>query len=146
MILLVPRCPVPGAATGVRTYPAEAFGDLSLTCTVSGYSITSGNCVWSWICQPPGKSLEWIGYITFGGSTNYSSSLKSRISITRDTSKNQFSLQLSSVTTEDTAVYYCARSTVRGPQCEHRHKPPCKYTQGQHGALSSRPAQLQSQC
>jgi hypothetical protein len=88
MILLVPRCPVPGAATGVRTYPAEAFGDLSLTCTVSGYSITSGNYVWSWICQPPGKSLEWIEYITFGGNTNYSSSLKSRISITRDTSKN----------------------------------------------------------
>jgi hypothetical protein len=96
---------------------------LSLNCTVSGYSITSGYD-WIWICQPPGKSLEWMGYISSGGSTYYSPPLKSRIAITRDTSKSQFSLQLSSVTTEDTAVYYCARGTVRGPQCEHRQNIP----------------------
>ncbi|KAM5240684.1 immunoglobulin heavy variable 4-38-2 [Hipposideros larvatus] len=96
---------------------------LSLTCTVSGYSITSAYC-WYWIRQPPGKGLEWIGYISSGGSTGYSPSLKSHTSISRDTSKNQFSLQLSSVTSEDTAVYYCARDTARGSQCEPRHKPP----------------------
>uniref|UniRef100_A0A8C0W145 Ig-like domain-containing protein n=1 Tax=Castor canadensis TaxID=51338 RepID=A0A8C0W145_CASCN len=96
--------------------PGEASQTLSLTCTVSGYSITSGNS-WIWIHQPPGKSLEWMGYITYSGGTYYSPSLKSRISITRDTSKNQFSLQLSSVTTENTAVYYCARGTVRRLQC-----------------------------
>jgi hypothetical protein len=84
---------------------------LSLTCAVYGYSITSGYD-WTWIRQPTGKSLEWMGYIRYDGSTNYSPSLKSHISISRDSSKNQFSLQLSSVTTEDTAVYYCARSTV----------------------------------
>jgi hypothetical protein len=66
-----------------------------------------------------------MGYISYGGSTSYNPSLKSHISIIRDKSKNQFSLQLSSVTTEDTNVYYCARNTVRGLQCEHRHKPPC---------------------
>jgi hypothetical protein len=59
-----------------------------------------------------------MGYLSSGGSTYYNPSLKSHISIARDTSKNQFSLQLSSVTTEDTAVDYCARGTVRGPQCE----------------------------
>ncbi|VTJ89909.1 Hypothetical predicted protein [Marmota monax] len=97
---------------------------LSLTCAVSGFSITTSGYWWSSIRQSPGKGLEWIGYISYGGGTNYSPSLKSRVSISRDTSKNQFSLQLSSLTTEDTATYYCARDTVRGPQCEPRHKPP----------------------
>ncbi|ELK29899.1 Ig heavy chain V-III region VH26 [Myotis davidii] len=83
---------------------------LSLICTVSGYSITSGYC-WTWIRQPQGKGLEWMGCIGYDGNTYYSPSLKSRTSISRDTSKNQFSLQLSSVTTEDMAVYYCATDT-----------------------------------
>jgi hypothetical protein len=84
---------------------------MSLTCAVYGYSITSGYW-WNWICQTPRKSLEWMGNIWYDGSTNYSPSLKSRISISRDMSKNQFSLQLSPVTTEDTAVCYCVRGTV----------------------------------
>ncbi|XP_054422193.1 Ig heavy chain Mem5-like [Pteronotus mesoamericanus] len=87
---------------------------LSLTCTVSGFSITTSSYGWIWIRQSPAKGLEYIGYITGGGSTSYSPSLKSRASISRDTSKNQFSLQLSSLSTEDSAVYYCARDTVRG--------------------------------
>uniref|UniRef100_G1QB60 Ig-like domain-containing protein n=1 Tax=Myotis lucifugus TaxID=59463 RepID=G1QB60_MYOLU len=86
---------------------------LSLTCTVTGYSITSGYC-WSWVRQPPGKGLEWMGCVNNDGNLYYTPSLKSRTSISRDTSKNQFSLQLSSVTTEDTAMYYCTRDTVRG--------------------------------
>nr|XP_054953404.1 uncharacterized protein LOC117975706 [Pan paniscus] len=99
---------------------------LSLTCAVSGGSITSGYYYWSWIRQPPGKGLEWIGYISYSGSTNYNPSLKSRVTISVDTSKNQFSLKLSSVTAADTAVYYCARGTVRGGECEPRQKPPCR--------------------
>uniref|UniRef100_UPI0012FE7F22 GE148 Heavy Chain Fab n=1 Tax=Macaca mulatta TaxID=9544 RepID=UPI0012FE7F22 len=82
---------------------------LSLTCAVSGGSI-SGGYGWGWIRQPPGKGLEWIGSIySSSGSTDYNPSLKSRVTISTDTSKNQLSLKLSSVTAADTAVYYCAR-------------------------------------
>ncbi|MBZ3883096.1 Ig heavy chain V region 3-6 [Sciurus carolinensis] len=68
---------------------------LSLICAVSGFSITTSYYCWSWIRQSPGKGLEWMGLICYDGSTNYSPSLKSQVSISRDTSKNQFSLQLS---------------------------------------------------
>uniref|UniRef100_UPI003F7783F8 Immunoglobulin light chain variable region n=1 Tax=Homo sapiens TaxID=9606 RepID=UPI003F7783F8 len=89
---------------------------LSLTCTVSGDSVSSGDYFWSWIRQPPGKGLEWIGYIFYGGNTKYNPSLKSRVAISVDTSKDQFSLKLTSVTAADTAVYYCATSYITGIQ------------------------------
>ncbi|EDL37203.1 mCG140410, partial [Mus musculus] len=89
---------------------AKPSQTLSLTCSVTGYSITSD--YWNWIRKFPGNKLEYMGYISYSGSTYYNPSLKSRISITRDTSKNQYYLQLNSVTTEDTATYYCARYTV----------------------------------
>ncbi|ERE73222.1 ig heavy chain V-II region COR-like protein [Cricetulus griseus] len=82
---------------------------LSLTCSVTGYSITSGY-YWIWIGQSRGKKLEWMGYITHSGDAVYNPSMRSPISITRETSKNQFFLQLNSVTTEDTATYYCAQT------------------------------------
>uniref|UniRef100_A0A673URZ7 Ig-like domain-containing protein n=1 Tax=Suricata suricatta TaxID=37032 RepID=A0A673URZ7_SURSU len=79
---------------------------LSLTCVVSGGSVSS-SYYWNWIRQRPGKALEWMGYWT--GSTSYNPAFQGRLTITADISKNQFSLQLSSVTAEDTALYYCAR-------------------------------------
>uniref|UniRef100_A0A8C6QQK1 Ig-like domain-containing protein n=1 Tax=Nannospalax galili TaxID=1026970 RepID=A0A8C6QQK1_NANGA len=95
---------------------------LSLTCTVSGFSLTSNHV--HWIRQPPGKGLEWIGAIWSGGSTDYNSALKSRVSITRDTSKSQVFLKLNDLQLEDTAMYFCVRDTVKEHQCEPRHKPP----------------------
>nr|NDP17932.1 immunoglobulin gamma heavy chain [Bos taurus] len=80
---------------------------LSLTCAVSGFSLTSNHGV-DWIRQAPGKALECLGGISSGGSTGYNPALKSRLSITKDNSKNQVSLSLSSVSTEDTATYYCS--------------------------------------
>nr|NDP05677.1 immunoglobulin mu heavy chain [Bos taurus] len=82
---------------------------LSLTCTVSGFSL-SGYGV-NWVRQAPGKALECLGVITSAGVTSYNAALKSRLSITKDNSKSQVSLSLSSVTTEDTATYYCARGS-----------------------------------
>nr|NDP12093.1 immunoglobulin mu heavy chain [Bos taurus] len=84
---------------------------LSLTCTVSGFSLSSSGVFW--VRQAPGKALEWVGMISSGGSTYYNPALKSRLSITKDNSKSQVSLSVSSVTPEDTATYYCANDNVR---------------------------------
>nr|NDP09907.1 immunoglobulin mu heavy chain [Bos taurus] len=79
---------------------------LSLTCTVSGFSLSNYRV--AWVRQAPGKALECLGGISSGGSSGYNPALKSRLSITKDDSKSQVSLSLSSVTIEDTATYYCA--------------------------------------
>uniref|UniRef100_A0A674K7A8 Ig-like domain-containing protein n=1 Tax=Terrapene triunguis TaxID=2587831 RepID=A0A674K7A8_9SAUR len=87
---------------------------LSLTCSISGASsdtLGSSCCWWNWIRQSPGKGLEWIGRIAQGGSTNYAASLQSRITISVNPSKNQFSLELRLLTAADTATYYCSRHT-----------------------------------
>nr|NDP07102.1 immunoglobulin mu heavy chain [Bos taurus] len=81
---------------------------LSLTCTVSGFSLSSYSI--GWVRQAPGKALEYLACIGWGGDTHYNPALKSRLSITKDNSKSQVSLSLSSVTSEDTATYYCAKS------------------------------------
>nr|NDP17748.1 immunoglobulin gamma heavy chain [Bos taurus] len=78
---------------------------LSLTCTASSFS--SSNKAVGWVRQAPGKALEWLGSIDTGGNTDYNLGLKSRLGITRDNSKSQVSLSVSSVTTEDSATYYC---------------------------------------
>uniref|UniRef100_A0A9J7WZL0 Ig-like domain-containing protein n=1 Tax=Cyprinus carpio carpio TaxID=630221 RepID=A0A9J7WZL0_CYPCA len=81
---------------------------LTINCKVS-YSVTSENT--GWIRQPAGKALEWIGLIGYGGRVAYKDSLKSKFSITRDTSSNTITLQGKNMQAEDTAVYYCARET-----------------------------------
>nr|NDP11288.1 immunoglobulin mu heavy chain [Bos taurus] len=92
---------------------------LSLTCTVSGFSLSSYDV--GWVRQAPGKALECLGGISSSGRTGYNPALKSRLSITKDNSKSQVSLSLSSVTTEDTATYYCMKEGYgcSGDGCFH---------------------------
>nr|NDP04945.1 immunoglobulin mu heavy chain [Bos taurus] len=79
---------------------------LSLTCTASGFSLSDAAV--GWVRQVSGKAaLEWLGSVDTGGNTGYNPGLKSRLSITKDNSKSQVSLSVSSVTTEDSATYYC---------------------------------------
>nr|NDP09237.1 immunoglobulin mu heavy chain [Bos taurus] len=80
---------------------------LFLTCTVSGFSLIAYAV--AWVRQAPGKGLECLGIISSDGSTGYNPALKSRLSITKDNSKSQVSLSLSSVANDDTATYYCAK-------------------------------------
>nr|NDP18487.1 immunoglobulin gamma heavy chain [Bos taurus] len=79
---------------------------LSLTCSISGFSLSENGVVW--VRQAPGKAREWLGVIYISGTTTYNPAVKSRLRITKDNSKSQVSLSLSSVTSEDTATYYCA--------------------------------------
>nr|NDP12346.1 immunoglobulin mu heavy chain [Bos taurus] len=90
----------------------KASQTLSLTCTTSGFSLNTYAV--GWVRQAPGKALEWVGSMNSGGSTCLNPVLKSRLSITKDNSKSQVSLSVSSVTTEDTATYYCAKSHFNG--------------------------------
>nr|ADA84145.1 anti-human CD21 immunoglobulin heavy chain [Mus musculus] len=85
---------------------------LSITCTVSGFSLTNYGV--HWVRQPPGKGLEWLGMIWAGGSTNYNSALMSRLNINKDNSKSQVFLEMNSLQTDDTALYFCAREATSG--------------------------------
>ncbi|KAK7798409.1 hypothetical protein U0070_021077 [Myodes glareolus] len=89
-------------------------GSLKLSCVASGF--TFRNYWMNWVRQAPGKGLEWVGNINKDSSTiRYAPSVKDRFAISRDNAKKTLYLQMSSVRSEDTATYYCARDTVMRP-------------------------------
>nr|3IFP_A Chain A, 12B4 FAB antibody heavy chain [Mus musculus]3IFP_C Chain C, 12B4 FAB antibody heavy chain [Mus musculus]3IFP_E Chain E, 12B4 FAB antibody heavy chain [Mus musculus]3IFP_H Chain H, 12B4 FAB antibody heavy chain [Mus musculus] len=85
---------------------------LSLTCSFSGFSLSTNGMGVSWIRQPSGKGLEWLAHIYWDEDKRYNPSLKSRLTISKDTSNNQVFLKITNVDTADTATYYCARRRI----------------------------------
>uniref|UniRef100_UPI0012FE7F1D H2L6 HEAVY CHAIN n=1 Tax=Homo sapiens TaxID=9606 RepID=UPI0012FE7F1D len=82
---------------------------LTLTCTVSGFSLSTYGMGVGWIRQPPGKALEWLAHIWWDDVKRYNPALKSRLTISKDTSKSQVVLTMTNMDPVDTATYYCAR-------------------------------------
>nr|5W23_H Chain H, 5C4 Fab heavy chain [Mus musculus]5W23_I Chain I, 5C4 Fab heavy chain [Mus musculus]5W23_J Chain J, 5C4 Fab heavy chain [Mus musculus]5W24_H Chain H, 5C4 Fab Heavy Chain [Mus musculus] len=80
---------------------------VKLSCTASGFNIK--DTFFHWVKQRPEQGLEWIGRIDpADGHTKYDPKFQGKATITADTSSNTAFLQLSSLTSVDTAVYYCA--------------------------------------
>nr|8A1E_B Chain B, Fab 1112-1 heavy chain variable domain [Mus musculus] len=79
---------------------------MKLSCKASGY--TFSNYWMHWVKLRPGQGFEWIGEINpFNGGTNFNEKFKSKATLTVDRSSSTAYMQLSSVTSEDSAVYYC---------------------------------------
>nr|CAB08856.1 IgG3/kappa antibody [Mus musculus] len=79
---------------------------VKLSCTASDFNIKDYYI--HWVKQRPEQGLEWIGWIDpENGGTDYAPKFQGKATMTADTSSNTAYLQLSSLTSEDTAVYYC---------------------------------------
>uniref|UniRef100_UPI003AFB8298 CAV-C65 Heavy chain n=1 Tax=Homo sapiens TaxID=9606 RepID=UPI003AFB8298 len=84
---------------------------VKVSCKASGGTFSSYTI--SWVRQAPGQGLEWMGrIIPIFGIANYAQKFQGRVTITADKSTSTAYMELSSLRSEDTAVYYCARTPL----------------------------------
>nr|3GNM_H Chain H, JAA-F11 Fab Antibody Fragment, Heavy Chain [Mus musculus] len=90
---------------------AKPGASVKMSCKASGYTFTT---YWMhWVKQRPGQGLEWIGFISPNTDyTEYNQKFRDKATLTADKSSTTAYMQLSSLTSEDSAVYYCARSFI----------------------------------
>uniref|UniRef100_UPI0039FDE1C6 Fab 45.1 Heavy Chain n=1 Tax=Mus musculus TaxID=10090 RepID=UPI0039FDE1C6 len=81
---------------------------VKISCKASGYTFT--DYYMNWVKQSHGKSLEWIGDINpNSGGSSYNQKFKARATLTVDKSSSTAYMELRSLTSEDSAVYYCVK-------------------------------------
>nr|6CDP_A Chain A, vFP20.01 Fab heavy chain [Mus musculus] len=86
---------------------------VTLSCKASGYTFTDYEM--HWMKQTPVHGLEWIGAIVpETGYTAYNQKFKGKAILTADKSSNTVYMQFRSLTSEDSAVYYCSRLKLLG--------------------------------
>nr|6CMG_C Chain C, IgG Heavy chain [Homo sapiens]6CMI_D Chain D, IgG Heavy chain [Homo sapiens] len=91
---------------------------VKVSCKSSGG--TFSNYAINWVRQAPGQGLEWMGgIIPILGIANYAQKFQGRVTITTDESTSTAYMELSSLRSEDTAVYYCARGWGREQLAPH---------------------------
>nr|8GJM_D Chain D, Heavy chain of 17B10 fab [Mus musculus]8GJN_A Chain A, Heavy chain of 17B10 Fab [Mus musculus] len=86
---------------------------VRISCKTSGYTFTEYSMFW--VKQSHGQSLEWIGGINPNDdSTTYKQNFKGKATLTVDKSSSTAFMELRSLTSEDSAVYYCTRDRYDG--------------------------------
>ena len=120
---ILPLC-FTGASTQVvltQSEPAVKNPGQShkLSCRATGFDV---NGYWmDWVRQKPGQGLEWLASYLKPSHKYYSPAIEGRFTASKDSSS--FYLQMNNLKDEDTAVYYCARDTVRKFPPELKQKP-----------------------
>nr|7T0W_H Chain H, Fab115 Heavy Chain, IgG1 [Homo sapiens]7T0W_H2 Chain H2, Fab115 Heavy Chain, IgG1 [Homo sapiens] len=88
---------------------------VKVSCKASGYTFISYDI--NWVRQATGQGLEWMGGMDpKSGNTGYAQKFQGRVTMTTNTAISTAYMELSSLRSEDTAVYYC----VRGEQSYDR--------------------------
>nr|5F9O_H Chain H, CH235.9 Heavy chain [Homo sapiens] len=82
---------------------------MTISCVASGYNFNDYYI--HWVRQAPGQGLELMGWIDpSGGRTDYAGAFGDRVSMYRDKSMNTLYMDLRSLRSGDTAMYYCVRN------------------------------------
>nr|2W9E_H Chain H, ICSM 18-ANTI-PRP THERAPEUTIC FAB HEAVY CHAIN [Mus musculus]6SUZ_H Chain H, ICSM 18-ANTI-PRP THERAPEUTIC FAB HEAVY CHAIN [Mus musculus]6SV2_H Chain H, ICSM 18-ANTI-PRP THERAPEUTIC FAB HEAVY CHAIN [Mus musculus] len=80
---------------------------VKISCKASRNTFTDYNL--DWVKQSHGKTLEWIGNVyPNNGVTGYNQKFRGKATLTVDKSSSTAYMELHSLTSEDSAVYYCA--------------------------------------
>lgn len=77
---------------------------LTITCQVTGYSLTDNNYATGWVRQREEKPMDWI-FHQWGENVYKNDALKNKFSFSRDTSAETVTITGQNVQPEDTAVY-----------------------------------------
>ncbi|XP_029946124.1 immunoglobulin mu heavy chain-like isoform X1 [Salarias fasciatus] len=109
LLLTAASCVLSIDLTQPESMAVQPGQSLSITCQVSGYSLTDNSYATGWVRQREGKPMDWIFHQWGGGSIYGNEALKSKFSYGRDTSARTVTIQGQNMQPEDSGVYYCVR-------------------------------------